>query len=154
MEDKNKALQFAMKLIGLRMRSVFEIKTRLEKKGFETEIINDVLRDLKKYRYTDDEQFAEAYINDRMNFSPRGKFLIEKELKERGVEENIINKKIEELISEEREIESAKKLAEKKLKTISDKTDRTKIDQKIRSYLQSKGYSFDVISKVIENEME
>ena len=46
MKDKNKALQFAMKLIGLRMRSVFEIKTRLEKKGFEAEIINNVLKDL------------------------------------------------------------------------------------------------------------
>lgn len=154
MEDKNKALQFAMKLIGLRMRSVFEIKTRLEKKGFETEIINDVLRDLEKYRYTDDKQFTEAYINDRMNFSPRGRFLIGKELKERGVKENIINEKIEELISKEREIESAKKLAEKKLRTISNKTDKNKIDQKIRSYLQSKGYSFDIISRVIENEME
>ncbi|MCK4592677.1 regulatory protein RecX [Candidatus Parcubacteria bacterium] len=154
MEDKNQALQFAMKLIGLRMRSVLEIKTRLEKKGFETEIINEILRDLEKYKYTNDEQFAEAYINDRMNFRPCGNFLIRKELKERGVEENIINKKIEELISEEKEIESAKKLAEKKLKTISNETDRIKINQKVKSYLQSKGYSFDIISRAVESEME
>lgn len=147
--DKNKALQFAMKLIGLRRRSVFEIKTRLEKKGFEVEIINEVLKDLEKYRYTDDEQFTEAYINDRMNFNPRGNFLIRKELRERGVEENIINKKIEELISEEKEIESAKKLAENKMKTISDKTDKAKINQKIKSYLQSKGYSFDIINRAV-----
>ena len=50
MKEKNEALQFAMKLIGLRMRSVLEIKTRLEKKGFGTKIINEVLRDLEKYR--------------------------------------------------------------------------------------------------------
>ncbi|MCK5084267.1 MAG: regulatory protein RecX [Candidatus Pacebacteria bacterium] len=154
MKEKNEALQFAMKLIGLRMRSVLEIKTRLEKKGFGTKIINEVLRDLEKYRYTNDEQFAESYINDRMNFRPCGNFLIRKELKEKGVEENIIERKIEELIGEEIEIASAKKLAEKKLRTISDKTDKSKINQKVRSYLQSRGYSFDIISRVIEDEVE
>ena len=149
MNDKNQALRFAMKLIGLRKRSVFEITERLKKKKFEENIIEEVLQELKSYKYLNDEQFAESYINDRMNFRPCGNFLIRKELKERGVEENIINKKIEELISEEKEIESAKKLAEKKLKTISNETDRIKINQKVKSYLQSKGYSFDIISRIV-----
>ncbi|MCK4592823.1 regulatory protein RecX [Candidatus Parcubacteria bacterium] len=154
MEEKNEALQFAMKLIGLRKRSVFEITERLKKKKFEENVIKEVLNELNRYGYLNDEQFAESYINDRMNFRPCGRFLIKKELSEKRIAENIIERKIEELISEEKEIESAKKLAEKKLKTISNETDKSKINQKIKSYLQSKGYSFDIISRAVESEME
>ena len=154
METKNEALKFAMKLLGLRKRSVFEIENRLQKKGYETDIIKQVLEDLNRYKYIDDKAFAESYINDRMNFRPCGRFLIKKELKEKGIAENIIERKITELISEEREIYSAQKLAQRKLKTIRDKTDKNKEIQKVKLYLQTKGYSFDIISQAIENEIE
>lgn len=150
MKDKNEALKFAMKLISLRKRSAFEIKERLRKKKFEENVTEEVLQELKNYKYLNDEEFAEAYINDRINFNPRGRFLIKKELNERGIAENIIERKIEELLSEEKEVESAKKMAEKKLRTINNKTDKIKVDQKIRSYLQSKGYSFDIINLVVK----
>ena len=87
METKNDALKFAMKLITLRKRSVFEIKTRLKKKEYESNIIEQVIKELKGYKYIDDEDFAESYINDRMNFRPCGRFLIKNELQERGIEE-------------------------------------------------------------------
>ncbi|MCK4800239.1 regulatory protein RecX [Candidatus Parcubacteria bacterium] len=152
MKDKNEALKFAMKLISLRKRSAFEIKERLRKKKFEEDVIEEVLQELKNYKYLNDEEFAEAYINDRINFNPRGRFLIKKELNKRGIAENIIERKMEELLSEEKEVESAKKMAEKKLRTINNKTDKIKVDQKIRSYLQSKGYSFDIINLVVKQE--
>jgi len=154
MKDKNEALKFAMKLISLRKRSAFEIKERLRKKKFEDDIIEEVLQELENYKYLNDEEFAEAYINDRINFNPRGRFLIKKELNERGIAENIIERKIEELLSEEKEIELAKKMAEKKSRTINNRTDKIKVDQKIRSYLQSKGYSFDIINLVVKQEEE
>ncbi len=154
METKNDALKFAMKLITLRKRSVFEIKTRLKKKEYESNIIEQVIKELKGYKYIDDEDFAESYINDRMNFRPCGRFLIKNELQERGIEENIIEIKISELVSEERELESAKKLARQKFKAISEKTEKSKTIQKIKAYLQSKGYSFDVISQAVKNEIE
>ena len=78
MKEKNQALQFAMKLIGLRKRSVFEVTERLKKKGFKENIIKEILKELKNYKYLNDEQFAESYINDRMNFRPCGRFLIMK----------------------------------------------------------------------------
>ncbi|MGP8321203.1 MAG: regulatory protein RecX [Methanosarcinaceae archaeon] len=154
MEKKNEALKFAMKLISLRRRSFFEIRKRLEKKSYEEIIIKEVLKELKNYRYLDDKQFAESYINDRINFRPCGNFLIRKELKEKGIEENIINEKMEELLSEEEEIESAKKLVKKKLKIINDKTDEIKVNQKLKLFLQSKGYSFDIINQAVKINKE
>ena len=154
METKNLALKFAIKLLTLRRRSVFEIKTRLQKKGYESDIIEQVIKELNSFKYLDDEAFAESYINDRMNFRPCGRFIIKKELKERGVEENIIERKIEELISVEQEIESAGKLAMQKSKSISGKIEKNKVIQKVKAYLQSKGFSFDVINQAVKNEIE
>ncbi len=154
MQTKNDGMKFAMKLIGLRRRSVFEVAERLKEKGLEEKIIEEILEELKRYEYLDDKQFAESYINDRMNFNPRGKLLIKKELREKGVPENIIEEKTEELISGEKEIESARKLAEKKLRITGDKGDKNKTNQKIMSYLQSKGYSFEIISQAVKNEVE
>ncbi len=154
MQTKNDGLKFAMKLISLRRRSVFEVAERLKEKGLKENVIKEVLEELRGYKYLDDQKFAESYINDRMNFNPRGKFLIKKELQEKGVAENIIEEKIEELISEEKEIESARKLAEKKLRIMGNKGDKNKINQKIMSYLQSKGYSLEIIGQAVKNEME
>ncbi len=154
METKNEALKFAIKLLTLRKRSVFEIETRLQKKGYESDIITQIISDLNNYKYLNDEIFTESYINDRMNFRPCGRFLIKNELKERGITENIIEKKISELISIEQEIEGARKLAVMKSKTINKNVDSFKAMQKVKAYLQSKGFSFEIISQAVKNEIE
>ena len=147
---KNQALKFAIKLISLRKRSVLEITKRLRQKKFKEEIIEETLATLNSYSYLNDEEFAEAYLNDRLNFNPRGSFLIKKELQEKGIAEQIINKKIAELLPVEKEIELAQKAAGQKLKTLNKDLDKQKVYQKINAYLQSKGYSSDIIRKVLE----
>ena len=151
MESKNQALKFAMKLLDIRKRSVFEIKKRLQQKEFEEEIINEVIKELFEYGYLNDEEFAEAYINDRINFNPRGSFLVKKELRERGIAENIVNEKIKELFPEEKEMELAKKAAERKRETLNKDLEKNKVYQKTGSYLQGKGYASYIIREVLED---
>lgn len=149
MKDKNQALKFAIKLLSIRKRSVFEMRNRLKRKEFEDDIIDEAVKELLEYKYLDDEEFAEAYINDRINFNPRGSFLVKKELREKGIAENIINEKIKELFPEKKEMELAKKAAEKKRETLNKDLEKNKIYQKIGSYLQAKGYSAYIIREVL-----
>ncbi len=151
MENKNQALKFAIKLLSIRKRSVFEMKIRLKRKEFEGNIIDEVIEELTEYKYLNDEEFAEAYINDRINFNPRGSFLVKKELREKGVAENIVNEKIKELFPEEKEMELAKRAAEKKIGTLNKNLEKSKIYQKVGSYLQAKGYSGYIIREVLED---
>ena len=151
MENKNQALKFAMKLLDIRKRSVFEIRKRLKQKEFEEEIINEIIKELFEYGYLNDEEFAEAYINDRINFNPRGNFLVKKELREKGVAEDIVNEKIKELFPAEKEKELAKKAAKKKRETLNKNLEKNKIYQKIGSYLQGKGYSAYIIREILED---
>jgi len=149
MDNKNQALKFAIKLLGVRKRSVFEMKNRLKRKEFENSVVDEVIKELFEYKYLNDAEFAEAYINDRINFNPRGSFLVKKELKEKGVAENIINQKTKELFPEEKEMELAKKAAEKKIKTLNKDLEKNKIYQKVGSYLQAKGYASWIIREVL-----
>ena len=151
MENKNQALKFAIKLLSIRKRSVFEMRNRLKRKEFENDVIDEVIKELFEYKYLNDAEFAEAYINDRINFNPRGNFLVKKELREKGVAENIVDEKIKKLFPEEKEMELAKKAAEKKIGTLNKDLEKNKIYQKVGSYLQAKGYASYIIREVLED---
>ncbi len=154
MEEKNLALQFAMKLIGLRRRSVFEIEKRLQQKSYPCDIIDQVVKELKGFGYLNDEKFAESYVSDRINFRPCGRQLLIKELRERGVEESVAENKINELLDSEKEMALAEKMLIKKMKFPDKNAEKNKLYKKYASFLQSKGFSFDIISKVLENKLK
>lgn len=154
MDEKDKALQFAMKLIGLRRRSVFEIEERLKVKSYSEDIVSYVIEELKKFRYLDDEIFAESFINDRINLRPCGKRFIEKELRNKGISSEIIESKLGSMIDEEKELELAQRLILKKMRSITDGTDKNKIKRKLAAYLSTKGFSFDVIGQVLRNKLK
>ncbi len=148
-----RAFEFAYKLLGLRLRSVFEMEKRLKEKGFEKEIIGQVIKKLEEQGYLDDEKFTEAWIHDRINLQPRGNFLISRELKEKGIASELIEKKLSELLPIEKELEMAEELADKKIKIIKNrkvKLPKEKIYQMMAAFLQGKGFSGEVIKEVME----
>ncbi|MCK5123379.1 MAG: regulatory protein RecX [Candidatus Pacebacteria bacterium] len=154
MDNKNQAIKFAIKLLSIRKRSVFEMRNRLKRKEFGNDVIDEVIKELFEYKYLNDEKFAEAYINDRINFNPRGSFLIKKELREKGVAENIVDQKIKELFPEEKEIELARKAAEKKMGTLNKDLEKNKVYQKVGAYLQAKGYTSYIIREVLSLSLQ
>lgn len=151
-ENKNEALKFAMKLIGLRKRSVFEIKQRLREKGYSSNISSEIIKELQGYKYLDDESFAESYIRDRIQFRPSGKTLVKIELRKKGIDSKIIEEKLEELLDEEKELEMARKIVKKKAKILTNKESQ-KVYAKILFHLKSKGFSSHIIQKAMQKEL-
>lgn len=152
---ENEALKFAMKLIGIRRRSVFEIKQRLAEKGFNKEIIEKTMAELSRFKYLDDELFAESYINDRLNFRPVGKFVIAHELAQKGIDKKIIDSKLNEALDDSKQIELAQKLLQKKIRTMPlQDLKENKNRLKLINYLKSRGFSGMIISQAIKNEIE
>lgn len=150
--NKNEALKFAMKLIGLRRRSVFEIKARLKEKGYAEEIQDLVMKELEKYGYINDKEFAGSYIRDRINFNPRGRALIRMELRKRGLDSKTIENALEENLSEEQEIRMAREMAAKKIR-MGRNQDTKKICAKIIFHLKSKGFPSYIIQEAVQKEV-
>lgn len=149
-EHQQQALQFAMKLIGLRRRSVLEMRQKLQQKGYNTETCNFVIQELHNFQYLNDQQFAESYIRDRINLKPTSKKFLIFELKQKGISEHIITTTLEQLVDEQVEISMAKTLVKKKLRSFTLQSDTIK-RAKLITYLMNKGFDFHIINIALQN---
>lgn len=138
----------AIRLLSIRPRSIFELEEKLELKKYEKSIIRKVIDDLIKEGLLNDEKFTKDWVDHRLNFSSMGRRRIQLELWKKRVKEGLISKEISK-ISQKKEVEKAQEIAERKYKTYKDENKR-KRKEKLISFLQRKGYLWDVIEKVLD----
>lgn len=109
-------------------------------------IFDEIVLKLEEMNLLDDRNFARMFVESRIRNKPRGKYVLVSELIAKGVDKEIASDICDELIDNEYDI--LKKTYEKKYKDQRfDIGDRKKI-----TYLQRKGFSYDLIKKYIENE--
>jgi len=142
-EARNKAFH----LLSYRERTIKEMKDRLRKKNFSAEIIEKVISYLLDKDYLNEERFAEMWIRSRINHHPRGRKLIYKELKNKGVENRIINTSLDEYLSREKELEMASYLMEKWLRR---RKEEDSSSYKLKNYLANKGFNYDLIYEITD----
>lgn len=150
-EEQNKVNMEAMNLISYRQRTVKEMQSRLKRKGYEDEYIKKAIEYCKSYGYIDDKAFANSYINDKRNLNKLGSNRIKYELIEKGVSKEIINEVLE--VDENYELEMAMELALKRINSYKN-DDKVKKYRKLSGYLQRRGYSYSVISKVMDEVLD
>jgi regulatory protein len=87
--DPSQIRQAALGRLARREHSKAELQDKLTRKGFEEQVITNVLTELEQQGLLSDERFTEAYVRYRGNlgFGPRR---IEQELRERGVPDHLI----------------------------------------------------------------
>ncbi|HLV09547.1 MAG TPA: regulatory protein RecX [Halanaerobiales bacterium] len=146
-DNNQQARDDAFNLLSYRERSEAELESRLLKKGYTQEIVRDVVQHLKELDYINDKRFAIKWINYRIKNNPRGRFLLQRELKEKGITYDIIKTTIQKLISDELEIKMGVKLACKWLDINKNKSD---YKVKLMNYLQRKGFSVDKIYAILD----
>jgi len=105
------------------------------------DITRKVIARLEELELLSDEKFAEWWVNNRIEFKPRGWMMIEQELFIKGIPLIIIQKF---KISEEIESKLAEEVFRKSFRGKS--PDRDKVIRKLRS----KGFNWDIISKVLD----
>jgi regulatory protein len=150
-EEKRSARNYAYKLLGLRARSEKEIHNKLKQKGYDENIILEVIKTLKNYNYLNDIEFAEHFATDRVKNKKIGEKLLRVELFKKGIPEKIINETIKKVFSENNELELAKELVKKKMPHLKN-LEPLKAKKKLSDFLLRKGFDWDVISQVVKIE--
>jgi regulatory protein len=146
----NKALEF----LSYRTRSEKEVRDKLKTKQAEPGIIEKVISKLKEKRFINDEEFARQWIENRNRFKPRSLRLIKLELRQKGIEEEIVEKVIQDLdFNSESELGQAKKLVEKRIDKVRD-LPKQEIYQKLGRFLASKGFNWDTVKKAIDEVLD
>ncbi|GJQ64031.1 MAG: hypothetical protein SCALA702_30840 [Melioribacteraceae bacterium] len=144
----------AFRLLARRQHSRKEVEQKLVLKGYSHQIAERVAAHLLSNNFLDDKLFAENFIKHKIA-RKYGFNKIKAQLFEKGIEKTVITH-FELLYSQDKKIESsAFALAEKKIESIKRKdSDKLKIRSKLYNYLMMRGFSTDVIKKVIDQIFE
>ena len=138
----SKAFNKALDYISRRKHSEYELYEKLIRKDIDKKVIATVCAKLTGLGYLDDLDFTESYVRDRKLMKPRGKRMLQMELKKKGVASEIVDMVLNGL-SQDDEIDEAVRLIEKKY--------RGEVDRDtLYRYLAGKGYDYDVIKSAFE----
>jgi len=132
------AYQSALKYINVRLRSIKEIKDYLKRKNFDDIKISKAIEQLEDNNLLNDNVFAKAFVNDKLNFTSNGELKIKNELKKLGVDSSVI----EEILSNVDKdiiINKINKIIKKEIKS-NKKYQGIMLKNKIYNHLINLGY--------------
>lgn len=138
----NEARDKALKYLAYKARTYKEVLNKLSEEDYTEEIIYKVMDMLTNYSYIDDYTYTLSYIKYMYNSKNYGKIRIKYELKQKGVDDNIINKAFEELDFDE--TENILKLLNKKLKNGIDIDYKEK--RRVFDYISRRGFTYEDIN--------
>lgn len=131
----------ALKFLTVRMRCEREMRAHLYKKGYSAADIDDAIDYLYQYGYLDDFKYCEAFIHDKVSFNPCGRLKLLYELRQKGVEASVAEEALDTFFPWETEQELALQLWQKKAQQVADA-------DKIKRFLNGKGFSADIITSI------
>lgn len=140
-----KAKNVALRFIEYRPRSVTETRQHLQKKEYPEAVIAQVLERLQAVDLLNDAAFARYWVEQRETFKPRSKIALQQELRQKGLERNLID----EVTTEVDEFAAARQAAEPKARRWGNLPNQ-QFQQKVGGFLQRRGFGYDVVREVTE----
>ena len=141
------AYDLALKYIGVKYRSCFEVHEYLLKKEVDKKVIHEVIEKLKNQKYLDDTVYAKAFVNDRIKFSNNGPYKIKRELEDKKISNTIIDEVLS-IFDYSFEKEKLEKLVPKYVKTIRNKS-YMMMKNKVCEYFSGLGYNKSVVLDIL-----
>lgn len=143
-EKNQHAMNRALQYLSYRPRSEHEVKTRLQRYGYEDDVIGITIERLRNSGYVNDAEFTTFWKENRSSFNSRSTRLVAQELRQKGIDSEIIAETVAD-INDETE---AYKAGLKKAASLST-VDRYKFQRSLVAFLRRRGFDYEVISPVI-----
>lgn len=148
-DQKEQALQRALNLISYRPRSEAEVRNNLKKYQISEETTTEVIARLRETGILNDQQFAETWIENRAAFRPRSKLALRLELKQKGIDEEIVEETLASVNDEEQAYEAGQKKAHQ-FRTLEEQA----FKRKLLGFLARRGFSYEIASPVVKKLWE
>jgi len=153
-EERTRAKQKALALLSYRARSAEELRKKLKEKDFSERTINRVIEDFLRVGLLDDTKFASAFVHSRMTQKPMGKRLLRQELFSKGIDEETVEKVIDEVYGDRSELDVARELTRKRVKRYGgSEEERKKKKRKLSDFLLRRGFDWEVITIMLQEEL-
>jgi regulatory protein len=143
-DASQRCFEAAARLLGYRPRSETELSQRLARRGFGQDVIEQVIRRLREQGLVDDASFARTWRDNREAVRPCGRQLIRRELREKGISEDIIDGTVSDLDEET----SAYQAARNRLGSLP-RDDYPAFRRRLGEYLRRRGFDYGIISQTV-----
>ena len=140
--EKSVAFEKAMDYLGRGMKTAKQMRDYLDKKGYDSRVVEHVVTKLKEYRYIDDDAYAKLYVE--RNAATKGDRRLKQELIQKGIAVSRAEQYA--VTDDEQALTNATILAAKYMKN---KVATIKTLANLQRYLLGRGYGFDVVNTVI-----
>lgn len=147
-DANSQAYQLALNYLSYQLRTVKEVQTYLRDHEITVDVMTPIITRLTEQKYLDDAEYAKAYVRTNMILHEKGRVVIERELKQKGVRPDLIEDALT-LYDTETVVENGTKLAKKLWKRHARLAQRIR-QQKVRQGLQQKGFTGDEITLIFE----
>jgi regulatory protein len=142
-DEVEAAYQRALKYLSYRPRSTAEVERNLRKHQVADAVIDEAVERLHQKQWLDDEKFAAEWVENRNTFRPRGSFALRAELRQKGLDEAVIERTLQDLD----EGELARKAAQKKLRQFAALDEQT-FRKKLSARLSRRGFNYGLVAEV------
>jgi regulatory protein len=148
--DRQKAMNSAVRILTNRDHSKYELKQKLQQRGFERKVIDTVIADCERLDYINDPRTAHLYIL-QLKRKCFGRRYIRMALKKKRLSGAVAENLLLENYPEAEERENAGRILEKKRETFEREEDKKKSREKMFRFLTSRGFSKDIIAEVVRD---
>ena len=149
-ESGDKAYLAALRFLEARPRSIAEVRARLGRKDYAPEAIDAAIARLAELELLDDAAFARYWVENRQANRPRGAGALRDELRRKGIDADVTAEVLNDDSLTGDEAASAWGLARGALRKYAGSQDRNAFTRRMGSYLQRRGYTFEVIRPIVD----
>jgi len=139
------AIQKALRFLGYRARSVREVRENLHKHEIPEAVIELTINRLQETGLLNDQEFAQAWVENRNTFRPRSRRALALELRRKGLDDDVIQQTLEQTVDE---TSLARDAARKYLRKVHG-LDWPDFRNKLGGFLGRRGFSYDVVAPVL-----
>lgn len=141
---------YIFRLLKIRFRSEKEIRDKLRQKGFSEPTVEQAVGYFKAIDLISDRRFAQKWITSRLSSNkPFGIHRIRFELREKGIEPELMKEEFAQATAEYSEADVVARLAKRQALKHHD-IPREKVKQRVYGYLLRRGFNPAVVMKAIK----
>jgi regulatory protein len=143
----------AVNSLARRAYSVYEMRSYLERRAEDKDIVKGVLDRLKQLDYLDDARYARQFVRLHTELRKQGPFRIARDLRARGVPDRHIEAALAERSAESNEGALVRERLERRIKLLRGPLDERRVASLYRSLLRA-GFSADTIRRELNALMK
>ncbi len=147
-DQRKAAYEQASRLLSYRPRTERELRLHYSKKGLSEQVQDAAVERLKLEGLVDDVAFARLWIENRMEFRPRGAWALRSELSSKGVARELIEIALEDYDEEDAAKRAATQGA-RRYKHLSPDLFR----RRLSAYLSRRGFTYPMVTPLVAKHL-